>query len=173
MYAFYFILLYTTTANSMQFAFHVLIAADPEAFATVGGQTNDVADQVIDRRLLCFIAFTITAFICLLLYFSATKSRYLNAATALAKVLLLIAVFGAGCNYIRVNGTGSSSWSTTISGNVLGWPAENKLGWSQGLLTVFFSYHGWENATFVSATGSKSLCTPLTDSPGRRRDPKI
>ena len=129
-------LLYTTCTNSLQFANQVLRAAD------VGNLT---AEWSPDRRLLGTLAFLITTGVCLLLYFDSQTSRKLNVALAAAKVALLVAVFGAGCFYRARNEHVSSGWSSHIQGiNV------PPFGWARALVIVFFSFHGWENATFVS-----------------------
>ncbi|CAK4033312.1 high-affinity methionine permease [Lecanosticta acicola] len=131
-YTFYFVILYTTCTNSLQFARYTLIAAD-------------VHNLNPDRRLVCFVAFCITTFICLLLYFDSLTSRYVNASTALAKVVLLICTLAAGCWYLGDVGGHPNSWIETLEMS-----NPPKFGWTEGLLLVFFSFHGWENATFVA-----------------------
>lgn len=135
-YTIYFVTLYTTCSNSLQFAKQVLIAAD-------------VGDPSPDRRLICFIAFTVTSAVCLLLYFDSQTSRYVNSGTALAKVILLLVVLGAGCQYLRTHSIDPKPWSEASR-------TVNEPDRFQGLLLVFFSYHGWENATFVSDHQSPS-----------------
>lgn len=79
----------------------------------------------------------------MLQYFSSVKSRWFNTFTAVTKVVLMVVVFCAGCYYVARHPTNASTgWQITSS----------EPGWTSGIFLVFFSYHGWENATYVSAT---------------------
>ena len=131
-YTFYFVFMYNTATNSMQFANQVLISAN----------IHDTA-YVPQGRLLRFIAIMALSFFCLLHYFSGRAGRALNQILAAFKVCLLFIVLVAGivraAHYFEadwhrhVNSTGRSSASASA------------------FLLIVFSYTGWENATFVSS----------------------
>jgi amino acid transporter len=133
MYAFYFVLLYTTTTNSMQFGRLVLVAVEPD--------NPDYPNH--QERLLRFIAVVIATVVCLFTYFSRQKSLHANSITAAGKVILLLAVMSAGGWYIKRHGAARDDWSIMGPVSSQGWT------WTYGLLVVFFSYHGWDNATLV------------------------
>jgi amino acid transporter len=128
LYTMYFITLYTSTSNSIQTGYYVLLAAKVKP-----------ADMSVD--LICFIGVVMTTGICLLMLFSSLQSRRLNVATAVLKVLLLIAVICLGGWYV------SNHQANAGTGWSIGSPEPN---WTSGIFLVFFSYHGWENATYVS-----------------------
>ncbi|KAI5365999.1 putative amino acid/polyamine transporter I [Septoria linicola] len=140
LYAFYFVFLYTSTANCMNFARFVLAAANTSYFSRDGLDEN--------QRLVRFMAVVAITSICILLYVSNTKSKLVNQATAGAKILLLLGAIFAGAAYIgkeqsagRLSGS-SEQWSMTATTGAVRWPL--------ALITVLFSYHGWENATLVA-----------------------
>ncbi|KAK5712327.1 hypothetical protein LTR15_011906 [Elasticomyces elasticus] len=118
----------------MQFARQVLVAVDP----------GDADYPQLHQPLLRFIAVVIASLVCLLVYFSRQKSLWANNITAVGKLLLLVAVTAAGGNYIRQHGAYTRDWSTRGSPSSQGWT------WTYGILTVFFGYHGWDNATLVA-----------------------
>jgi len=126
-YSLYFVCMYTTTTNSMQFARQVLRAS-----------TND--DTVHDERIMRFIAVVITTVICLLIYFSTATGRRLNRYLAWLKIGLLISVFMAGA---------IKAGKSTVRDNV---PVQKviKSSSATGLLQVLFAFQGWENATLVA-----------------------
>jgi L-asparagine transporter-like permease len=137
LYAFYFVFLYTSCANCLNFSRFLLAAADTSFFE----------DSTLDsnQRLVRFIAVVVITAVGILLY--VAQSKLVNKATAGAKVLLLLGAIGAGAAYVgkeqaagRLSGK-ESQWSFTAQGNSR---------WPQALITVMFSFHGWENATLVS-----------------------
>lgn len=142
LYAFYFVFVYVTSTNSMQFAQQTMIAAASE----------HTLSSTADQRVLRFIAVAITTAVCLLLYFSSAQSRFVNQVTAGLKVIFLVAVICFGIVYAAKTLSTDKSALHDWGGN--GGKADN---WTQGFLTVLFSYHGWENATLVSAL---SITTP-------------
>lgn len=79
-YSLYFVLIYTTATNSMQFARQVIISST---------KSQDIHNQ----RVLRLIAVIITTVIYLLLYFSTATGRRLNRYVAYLKVLLLLILF--------------------------------------------------------------------------------
>lgn len=122
----------------MQFANQVLLAARPDH----QDGNNDI------QRLLRFLAVTVTTAVCFLLYVSNSKSRLLNKATALVKVVLLLVIIGFGGNYLHSYGSNSLDWlHTAPEGTYTGQHARS---WPSAFVTVLFSFHGWENATLVS-----------------------
>jgi hypothetical protein len=130
-YALYFICLYTTATNSMQFARQVIMAS-----------TNST--DISDVRVLKLIAVVITTVICLLLYFSTATGRRMNRYLAWLKIGLMIAVFMAGAVTAGRNQT--SVMNKDVSRTF-------KLAQSNSataLLNVLFSFQGWENATLVA-----------------------
>ncbi|KAH8673161.1 amino acid permease-domain-containing protein [Ilyonectria robusta] len=139
LYAFYFVFVYTTCTNAMQFANQTMLASNGKG--TVGKDDN------MDMRLVRFLAITATTAICLLLYLSESKSRWLNRATAAAKLLLLVVIVGFGGAYINKHGAHTNDWGYSP---VDGSPPTYHADWVVAFITVLFSFHGWENATLVT-----------------------
>lgn len=136
--SFYFVFLYTSTANCISFARFVLAASDTSNF-----DWNTLDDK---QSLVRFMAVVAITAVCLLLYVSNAKSKFVNLATASAKVLLLLGAIFAGAAYVAREhdanrlSMANAQWGKTASG-VIRWPL--------ALITVLFSFHGWENATLV------------------------
>ncbi|KAK6081227.1 hypothetical protein SCUP234_04880 [Seiridium cupressi] len=137
LYAFYFIFVYTTTTNAMQFASQLVLASYKKA------AWSDLPQDDISLNLLRFLAVSITTATCLLLYISNSKSRLLNKATAGAKILslLVIAMFGAA--YLTRNGS-NPNWAADDS-------IAHEVKWVPAFIVVLYSFHGWENATLGAA----------------------
>ncbi|KAK9780537.1 putative Amino acid transporter transmembrane domain-containing protein [Seiridium cardinale] len=136
LYAFYFIFVYTTSTNAMQFASQLVLASYKKA------SWSDLPQDDISLNLLRFLAVSIITATCLLLYLSNSKSRLLNKATAVTKVLslLVIAMFGAA--YLVRNGS-NPNWVADDS-------IAHEVKWVPAFIVVLYSFHGWENATLVA-----------------------
>ncbi|WYZ46034.1 hypothetical protein EsH8_IX_000259 [Colletotrichum jinshuiense] len=134
LYAFYFVFLYTTSTNAMQFAAQVLMASKGSVF---------LEDAGVDERLLRLLAVMVTTAISMLLYLSNSRSRQLNIATAAAKVLLLLVVCIFGACYLKKYGAHMDDWSEDN-----GQPDGSRR--LLAFVTILFSFHGWENATLVA-----------------------
>ncbi|KXT01159.1 hypothetical protein AC578_601 [Pseudocercospora eumusae] len=141
LYAFYFVFLYTSATNCMQFARFVLASANYEYFSTMD---DDKLDH--NQRLVRFLSVAVISAICLLLYVSSAKSKLVNKATALAKVILLLGVILAGAAYIGKNGLHGLRRSTPDIRDL----SSRDTNWPFALMQALFSFHGWENATMVA-----------------------
>lgn len=126
-YALYFVCIYTTATNSMQFARQVLIAATQK-------------DEIADQRVMRLIAVVIMTTICLLLYFSTATGRRLNRWLAWVKIGMMIVVFVAGG--VKAGKNRASDINRTFE--------SVEPNSATALLQVLFSFQGWENATLVS-----------------------
>jgi amino acid transporter len=127
-YTFYFVLIYNTASNSMQFSNQILISAN----------INNLT-YLPDGRLLRFIAIVSLAFCCLLHYFSAQAGRTLNQILAFFKLCLLLIVFIAG--WVRASRHYTPDWTK---------PSDtDRSNSALAFLLIMFSFSGWENATFV------------------------
>jgi amino acid transporter len=129
-YTFYFVFMYNTATNSMQFANQVLISAN----------IHDTA-YVPEGRLLRFIAIVALSFFCLLHYFSGRTGRALNQILAAFKVCLLLIVLFAGI--VRASHHFEPDWSRHASST------GRSSASASAFLLIVFSFTGWENATFV------------------------
>lgn len=103
-----------------------------------------------DQRVLRLIAVVMVTVICLLHYFSARMGRDLNVVLAVFKLVILCVLFIAGAikankehvqDFNQVNLNTSTSSSSAAAAFIL----------------ILYSFQGWENATFVSCTGSNFL----------------
>lgn len=131
----------------MQFAKHVLLSANPEVAKTVE----------LDSRLVRFIAIVCVSVVCLLHYSSSKAGLFLNKLLAWYKVILLVVVFSAGITYAHKNG---SKWhDDTIP------PRGSSLDAMGAMVSVFYTYQGWENANYVRQHTYPLNCP---SSPGRR-----
>lgn len=132
-YSMFFIFLYNSATNSLQFAYQILISNSDKGSAGAP-----------DRTVLRLIAVLVLTAICLLQYFSARAGRTLNKVLAFLKLLLLGVVICAGLNRIAKNSdrhVPSESWGgEPVS------PSSPAIAFYY----VIFSFQGWENATFVS-----------------------
>ncbi|OCK81272.1 hypothetical protein K432DRAFT_392315 [Lepidopterella palustris CBS 459.81] len=127
LYALYFVMIYTTTTNSMQFARQVIITATKK-------------QEITDQRVWRLIAVVITSVICLLLYFSTSTGRRLNRYLAYLKIgmMLILFLFGAIKAGKHTAHDITQSFQTSHSSS------------ATALLQVLFSFQGWENATLVA-----------------------
>lgn len=150
MYGFYFIFVYTTCTNAMRFAAQLFLIYYQKI------TLKDLDHENINSNLLRFFAVVITTAVCVLLYVSNSKSRLLNKATALAKIitLLVIAIFGGV--YIAKYGASTDEWihscppySDEHPSDYL-WNKDITGSWTTAFILVSYSFHGWENATLVS-----------------------
>src|SRR5438045_3955222 len=107
LYTFYFVLLYNTATNSMQFANQVMASANPINYTTPSYPPEDTPKPQTplytpydpDQRVLRFIAVVALSLFCLIHYFSARAGRALNKTLAFLKIILLMVVFIAGARW--------------------------------------------------------------------------
>ncbi|ETS82445.1 hypothetical protein PFICI_04321 [Pestalotiopsis fici W106-1] len=140
LYAFYFVFVYTTSTNALQFASQIVLAAYKKA------AWKELPPGEVSLHLLRFLAVTITTATCLLLYISNSKSRLFNKATAAAKILSLLIIAGFGAAYLRKHGSHSNWASDDSLGETL---PDYDIHWVPAFIVVLYSFHGWENATLL------------------------
>jgi amino acid transporter len=122
----------------------------------------DSPDLAVNNDLVRFIGVFSLSLLCFLQYFSPTAGRKLNVVWALVKIIFVIALIGVGAKAAAsVPADKKTSWSGSYFSDdpaVQNDPANQgyslKEDWAKALLSVLFSFEGWENATFVR----ESLC---------------
>lgn len=135
LYTFYFVLLYNTATNNMQFANQVLVCA-----------AGDTLEPTLDQRALRFIAIVALSFFVLLHYFSGRVGRDLNQILAFIKITLLVIVIFAGI--ARASDHYTADWGIATNNDA----SSSAIAF----LYIVFSFTGWENATFVRVIKSPS-----------------
>jgi amino acid transporter len=138
-YATLFVGVFNSGTNVLQIGRETLIAIHP--------------DEEPNGSLVRFIGVFALMMICLIQLFSSRAGRVLNRFLALVKITFLIVLFVFGCAFI-----GKHGGATHFTEKIPNLPAFN---YAQALLVVLYSYDGWENATFVSASHSRA-CHRLT-----------
>ena len=142
LYSFYFVFTYTTSTNSMQFAYQVLVAHN---ITSKNGNT----DYDVSQPAVRLIAVLITTGVCLLLYFSTRQSQFMNKITAILKRILLLALWISGAYYaFHTSDTSRSTQHSTASSS--SHASSGSSSWARRFLIALFSFEGWENATLVS-----------------------
>lgn len=130
LYSAIFVLVANTNGNALQFAKHILLAANPDITST-----ND-----LDRRLVTFLAISVLTGVCLLHYFSRNSGLLLNLVFALYKIILIIVFIFAGCLSSRQEPNGRGDWNNQDV---------TKRDALAAMIYVIYSYQGWENANYV------------------------
>ncbi|KAF1925388.1 uncharacterized protein M421DRAFT_423716 [Didymella exigua CBS 183.55] len=126
----FFLMLANSYGNSTQFAKHVLVATFP-----------DLTDSTqLDPRLIRYIAISVITFVCLIHWHSSRAGLFLNKLVAWYKIILLLAVFVSG---MAKSSGKRSEWADSGSG---GSAADGMTG----MVLIFYSYQGWENANYVA-----------------------
>jgi len=129
----FFLVIGNSYGNSVVFAKHVLLAADPSAEKSTE----------LDSRLVRFIAISVLAFVCLLHYFSARFGLFMNKLFALFKILLLTTVFIAGTKSAKNSDSGLKDFTRDHGSG-------NSLDGLAAMVLILYSYSGYENANYVS-----------------------
>ncbi|XEU94919.1 hypothetical protein FSHL1_000203 [Fusarium sambucinum] len=134
-YAIAFVLFFNSSTNALQTGRMILIVAKP-------------GDDKVNHDLMRFIGVFCLSLICLLQYFSPKFGRRMNVYTAVAKVFMLLGIIIVGGIAACKNKT-PEEWKDTYA---IEDPTnyEKGVSWAKALLTVLFSFQGWENATFVT-----------------------
>ena len=167
LYAGLFIAFANSAGNAFAFAKFVLIAATHLGDGPVANASN--AEAQLNPALVRFIAISILTVVCFLHYTWSRLGLFLNKALALYKIVLCLVVFGAGV----------AAWNKPDSGVK---PPENFGQIHSGgfnslsaLVIIFYSYEGWENATYVRLKSFHSyLCIKAhTNRPGCWRDSRF
>ncbi|KAF2624273.1 amino acid transporter [Macroventuria anomochaeta] len=126
----FFLMLANSYGNSIQFAKHVLVAAFP-------GLEDSTK---LDPRLVRYIAISVITFVCLIHWHSSRAGLFLNKLVAWYKIVLLVVIFISGMTKSSGN---QSKWSD--SGNGV-----STTDGMTGMVLIFYSYQGWENANYVA-----------------------
>jgi amino acid transporter len=144
-YSFYFIALYNTAANALQFSNQILISAN--AGDNIDSTTKQ-PDFIPDGRLLRFIAVTVLTGFCLIHYFSRRIGRSMLNGLALIKICMLLIVLIAGFVKAFSAAPGANThpddWTLPLNPSPSSTPT--------AILLIIFSFQGWENATFASTS---------------------
>ena len=130
LFSIFFITVPNTDGNSLQFAKHVLLTAQP-----------DVTDTTqLDKRLISLVAICVLTFACFIHYFSRNSGLLLNLVFALYKVVLVFIFVVCGCIASGQPGNGKSDWGNQ--------PIQGKNALA-AMIYIIYSYQGWENANYV------------------------
>ncbi|KAI9709365.1 MAG: hypothetical protein M1820_003485 [Bogoriella megaspora] len=146
LYAGVFIALANTAGNALAFAKLVLVAYQ---------HTEPAVDPKFDPALVRTLAISIVTLICFLHYTWNRLGLFLNKAFALYKIMLCLVVFVAGVR----------AWnndSLRMAGEKFGESYPGNTNALSALIVIFYSYEGWENATYVAGE-----IAALRASPGR------
>ena len=133
----FFLVLANSYGNSIQFAKHILISAEPGV--------AKVAE--LDDRLIRYIAISVVTLVCLIHYFSSKAGLFLNKLLAWYKTLLLFVVFIAGMAYSRKHG---SKWNDKSNPD-----KPNNIESLSAMVLIFYTYQGWENANYVGTLSTR------------------
>ncbi|KAL9078395.1 MAG: hypothetical protein Q9157_002690 [Trypethelium eluteriae] len=147
LYAGIFIALANTAGNAFAFAKLVLVAAQ---------HVEPSTPVNLEPALVRTLAISIVTAVCFLHYTWSRLGLFFNKAFALYKIILCLVVFGAGVRAWNKAGsgmTGGEDFGRTYSGGTDGLAA---------LVTIFYAYEGWENATYVSPLYVISFAEQLT-----------
>jgi amino acid transporter len=129
----FFLMLGNSYGNSIAFAKHVLLAANPSI-------TNTTE---LDSRVVRLIAVFVLSVVCLMHYFSGRFGRFLNKVLAIFKIGLLFTVFVAGvkASYSKESGTQDFK---VVHGE------RHSLDGLAAMVLILYAYQGWENANYAS-----------------------
>jgi len=132
LYSAFFVLTATTDGNCIEFAKHVLLAANPLAQTTAE----------LDSRLITLFAILVLTFICFLHYFSRNSGLFLNLVFALYKIIFVAILIVAGGLAYKKSGHNLHDWDDQA--------VENRDALA-AFIFIVYSYQGWEGANYVSA----------------------
>ncbi|KAF5233636.1 hypothetical protein FAUST_8072 [Fusarium austroamericanum] len=126
-------LFFNSSTNALQVGRMIFVLVDP-------GKDN------FNSHIMRFIGVLCLFFICLLQFFSPRSGRLVNLLTASGKVLMLIGIIAVGSIAVSRVET-PTNWNEN---HEVEKSSSYKAGVSlaKALLTVIFSFEGWENATF-------------------------
>jgi len=141
MFAVFFVLLGNTAANTIAFAKGMLLAFNPE-------------NKQPDYRLQRFVALVCITFICLIHLFSRKMGIFMNNALAAYKVALLLFVVISG--FVCLGGGGGGNHKDIPYGaenlkDAFKGSSGSPYAYASAMLSVLYSYQGWENANYVSS----------------------
>lgn len=142
-YSLLFLAVFNSGTNSMQTGRMILLCIDADK-GNPGGAQPDV-----NRDLLRFIGVFVLTIISLIQYFSAESGRSLNRFLACVKMIFLIVLFCGGAK-MAVKRSNADFEGHSKSGEWWVWNSTSKWNYAKALLSVLFSFEGWENGTFVS-----------------------
>ncbi|KAF2730347.1 hypothetical protein EJ04DRAFT_567848 [Polyplosphaeria fusca] len=128
----FFLCLGNSYGNSVQFAKHVLLAADEKVEFT----------KDLDSRLVRFIAVCVVTLVCIIHYSSSRAGLFLNKTLFWYKIVLLFVVFVAGISYSDKHG---SQWHDRTAPE-----RGSSMDGLAAMVLIFYSYQGWENANYVA-----------------------
>lgn len=138
LFSIFFISISNSGGNSIQFAKHILLTANPEVVTTTE----------LDKRLISYIAISVLTLVCFIHYFSRNSGLLLNLGFAVYKIFLVIVFIIFGCIASSRPDNGKSDWGDQPikSKNVLA-----------AMIYIMYSYQGWENANYVSRNVHKAI----------------
>jgi amino acid transporter len=141
-YAILFVAVFNSGTNAMQIGRMILLAIQA-----------DKSGMDVNRDLVRFIGVFALSLLCFLQYFSPTVGRKLNVLWAFVKIIFVIALIGVGGHAAA---TLSADQKTSWSANMLSNDSSSR-DWAKALLSVLFSFEGWENATFVRRSRPRGI----------------
>ncbi|KAL6922932.1 hypothetical protein FSST1_000206 [Fusarium sambucinum] len=135
-YAIAFVLFFNSSTNALQAGRMILIVAKPD-------------EDKVHHDLMRFIGVFCLSLICLLQYFSPRFGRGMNNVTAVAKVFMLLGIIIVGL-IAACKTKSTEEWKDKHTVDDDSTEYEKGVSLAKALLTVLFSFQGWENATFVT-----------------------
>jgi amino acid transporter len=126
-------MLNNTYGNSVTFAKHVMLAANP---------STSISTE-LDSRMIRFIAIVVLTVVCLLHYFSSRFGLFMNKVLAIFKLLLLVTVIIAGVNAAKEPGSGLKDFEESYG-------KKNSADGLAAMVLILYAYSGYENANYVS-----------------------
>ncbi|KAJ4259729.1 hypothetical protein NW762_007660 [Fusarium torreyae] len=144
-YAIAFVLFFNSGTNGLQLGRMIL------ACITAKDKDDSKPPDDIHRDLMRFIAIFFLSLICLLQYFSPSFGRSLNKTTAVAKILMLLGILATAI-YGAVHADKPGKWNKfyEIDPDHPQSNSDKGVSFAKALLSVIFSFQGWEDATFVT-----------------------
>lgn len=121
----------------------------------------------VNAPLMRFIGVVALSILCLIQLASPRAGRRMNKLAAIIKICSVLALIGVIARY-AVNSPVITSWSVWSDTK-----GSSSWDWAKALMAVIFSFDGWENATFVSESGTVHHTDQVSDiePSGCRRDP--
>ncbi|UZP46503.1 hypothetical protein NXS19_014315 [Fusarium pseudograminearum] len=138
---------FNSSTNALQVGRMILVLANP-----------DPDKDNVNGHIMRSIGIFCLLLICLLHFFSPRYGRLVNLLTALGKVLMLIGIVTVGSIAVSLVET-PTNWNENHKVEKSS-SYETGVCMAKALLTVIFSFEGWENATFVAGeVGSHNYST--------------
>jgi hypothetical protein len=136
LFSFFWILLCSTSANSITFSQYSLRVAQ-----------HDAPFSELDDRLVRFLGVVVQTVVCLMLYFLRRFCLIANNFLAIFKVFFLLVVAGAGFRAAVWGDSGVPDWSTKHTN-------PNTIDTLSAMVYILYSYQGWEHTNYVGLSCS-------------------